>query len=322
MTTQTETLSLPKITSPREMLSTSEIVGRLSDTMCGVSLHLKQWRTNKGLNNQQRETMADAFGAVNQSVSGSKKLINTKNESYRAVGRVFNEAYAFWQYHSIPYPQHGMRLQKKSSVSEFRQQFVQFQNRMTLAVDDLERELPSLMEEQKVALGRLYSVADYPRSVSGLYELSFDISDINPPSYLAQMEPELFAEQMERAQERIQHSISLLENEFLKDMNTVVESLVNGLSKTEGGKRKSLRDTSVNRLNEFFSRVNELNLNSSGQINSLIGRARDAMAGRQLTDLKNDDSTREDVKTQLEKVKKEVALMIETRTGRQFELAD
>ena len=318
----TQTLEIPTQAQPRDMLSTSEIVGRLSDTMCGVSIHMKQWRINKGLTTEQRGTMADAFGAKNQSVSGSKKLINSKNETYRNVGRVFSEAYAFWQYHSMPYPQHGMRLQKKDAISEFRQQFMQFQNRMTIAVDDLERELPSLMEAQKDELGRLWCEADYPRSVSGLYELSFDVSDINPPSYLAQMDPALFAEQMERAQERIQHSISLLENEFLKDMAEVVESLVKGLSKTEGGKRKSLRNTSVAKLNAFFSRVNELNVGSSGQINSLIDRARDAMAGRQLTDLKNDDSIRDDVKDQLEKLKTEVDLMIETRTGRQFEIVD
>ena len=318
----TQTLEIPTQAQPRDMLSTSEIVGRLSDTMCGVSIHMKQWRTNKGLTPEQRGTMADAFGAMNQSVSGSKKLINTKNETYRNVGRVFSEAYAFWQYHSMPYPQHGMRLQRRDGISEFRQQFMHYQNRMTIAVDDLERELPSLMEEQRVSLGRLYSEADYPRSISGLYELSFDVSDINPPSYLAQMDPALFAEQMERAQERIQHSISLLENEFLKDMAEVVESLVKGLSKTEGGKRKSLRNTSVKKLNEFFQRVNELNVGSSGQINSLIDRARDAMAGRQLTDLKNDDSIRDDVKDQLEKLKTEVDLMIETRTGRQFEIVD
>lgn len=305
-----------------DVLSVTEIVGSLSDTTVGLAIHMKKWRIGKALDQGQRERMAQNFAAESTAVSGRKKLIDTSNEQYRMVNRVIEEAYSFWKFHTIPYPQHGLRLINRERVQSFNDDFAAYQNRLTIAVDELEAVLPGLIDAQQSKLGQLFSRSDYPQSVEGLYELSYDVHDINPPSYLAQLDPNLFREQMQRAQDRIQHSISLLENEFLSEMQKFVEQLVNGLSKTEAGKRKSVRESSITKLNEFFDRFSELNLNSSGQLNTLVTRAREAMNGRGLSDLRTNDGVRDDVRAQLAAIQGEVDRMIETRTGRQFDVVE
>jgi hypothetical protein len=310
------------IAEHNDVMSVSDIVGTLSETTVGLAMHKRRWSIRKALTTEQKKLMADGFHADAESVSGTKKLLDTRNEAYRDVNRILTDAYLFWTSRTIPYPQHGIRLIKKDKVVEFDRDFLSYQNRLALAVDDLNRELPAIIEQQRTKLGDLFSMSDYPRTVEGMYELSYDVHSIKPPSYLAQLEPELFAEQMQRAQDRIQHSISLLENEFLSEIQKFTEQLIGGLTKTESGRRKTVRESTIDRLNTFFSRFQSLNLSSSGQLNQLVSGLKDVMAGRDLKDLRKHDQVRAEVRTQLAKLQGEVDRMIETRSGRQFDLAD
>lgn len=305
-----------------DVLSVSEIVGSLSDTTVGIAIHTSKWRVGKALDRDQRVTMAKAFASDETVVSGRKTLIDTKNEAYRVVNRIIEESYSHWKFQTIPYPQHGVRLINRNALAEFAESFTTYQNKLTIAVDQLEAQLPGLIESQRGKLGQLFRRSDYPQSIVGLYDLSYDLHDINPPTYLAQLNPDLFREQMQRAQDRIQHSISLLENEFMAELQVVVQRIVTGLSTNEDGKRKSVQDSSIQKLNKFFQRFGDLNLNSSGQLNTLVRQAQEVMAGHKITDLRKNDTVRDAVRQQLAAVQTEVDRLLDMRTGRQFDITE
>ena len=47
-------------------------------------------------------------------------------------------------------------------------------------------------------LGRLYSPADYPESLIGLFGVTWEYPNCEPPAYLQQLSPELYEEESRR----------------------------------------------------------------------------------------------------------------------------
>src|SRR5262249_4145980 len=57
----------------------------------------------KGLTREQKTEAARQFGADTSYVSAAKKLFDTKDDAYRAVTEVRNEARGFWFSKTLPY---------------------------------------------------------------------------------------------------------------------------------------------------------------------------------------------------------------------------
>jgi hypothetical protein len=275
----------------------SQAAQRLRATMAAVRLSFLWLGVRKTLTQEQKSQAADTFGAEGQFLSAAKKLLDTSHPAFKAVTSVRSRAISCWKGLSIPYPEPGIRLIRQDDVTNFSVQMITLQAELTEAVAQLGQRYQDLKSAARQRLGRLFSPSDYPESLVGLFELSFDFPSVEPPEYLRQLSPQLYEQEAQRASARFQEAVELAEQAFLDEFAKVVSHLTERLSGQEDGQPKVFRDSAVENLHEFFERFRQLNVRSSQELDELVSQAQRITRGASPQALRDNTALRQRVGT-------------------------
>ncbi len=266
---------------------------RLSFTWFGV---------RRSLSPEQCEQAASQFGAERAYVSASKKLIDAAHPAMRAVNQVRREVGEYWRDVSLPYPEAGIRLIRQVDLAELDDRLGNYRRRLTEAVDLLESCHGEIKHMASERLGRLYCDADYPATFIGLFQFCWDFPNVEPPNYLASLKPELYQQEWNRMRSRFEEAVQLAEQAFVEELSGLVSHLSERLSGADDGKPKIFRDSAIENLHDFFERFQRLNIHSSNELETLVGRAQSLLSGVQPQQLRDSNGLRQQLATQLSSV--------------------
>lgn len=277
-------------------------VQRLRTTMAAVRMSFTWLGVRKTLTAEQRAEAAEPFGANAQFLSAGKKLIDTAHPAFKAVTAIRNRAKQFWASMSLPYPEPGIRLIRQDRIDQFDAKMREFQEELAEAVATLDRHYSELKATARQRLGSLFNTGDYPESLRGMFEVSWDFPSVEPPDYLQQLNPQLYEQECQRMQERFSEAVRLAEEAFTTELAKLVSHLTERLSGQEDGKPKTFRDSMVENLTEFFQRFRELNVRSNEQLDQLVGQAQRVIRGVEPKDLRDNAGLRQHVATEMSRV--------------------
>ena len=280
-------------TTPAEQLRTTMAAMRLSFTWFG---------TRKTLSADQKARAAESFGAEGSYLSAGKKLIDVKHPAFRAVSAVRNRAVSYFRGMSLPYPEPAIRLVRQDRLEGITERMREFEQELDRSVANLDRAYGFLKSAARERLGSLYNEGDYPASLRGLFSMEVDFPSVEPPDYLRQLNPALYEQECQRVQARFNEAVELAEQAFCEELAKLVSHLTERLSGTEDGKPKIFRDSAVENLTEFFERFRSLSIGSSEQLDRLVGDARRVVRGVRPQHLRDDQSLRQHVATELSAV--------------------
>lgn len=284
------------------LTSTTRAAERLRATMAAVRLAFTWFGVRRSLTPEQKSQAADTFGAEGTYLSAAKKLLDTSHPLFQAVTGVRSRAISYWKGSSLPYPEPGIRLIRQDDLGSFSTQLNTFQAELAEAVAALSQRYQELKTAARQRLGRLFNTADYPESLRGLFEVSFDFPNVEPPPYLRQLSPQLYEQEAERARSRFQEAVELAEQAFFDELSKVVSHLSERISGADDGKPKIFRDSAVENLHEFFERFRHLSVRSSPQLDDLVSQAQRITRGVEPQALRDNASLRQQIATQLSSV--------------------
>ena len=272
---------------------------RLRSLMAAVRLSFVWFGVRKTLTQEQKSRAADAFGAEGEYLSAAKKLLDTSHPAYRAVTGVKSRIVAYWRGVSLPYPEPGIRLIRQDDIPTFTVQLTTLQAELADAVELLSNKYQELKASARERLGRLFNSADYPTTLVGLFEVSYDFPSVEPPDYLRQLSPQLYTQEAARVTARFEEAVQLAEQAFTEELSKLVGHLTERLAGSEDGKPKVFRDSAVENLQEFFGRFRHLNIRSSQQLDELVGQAQRIVRAVQPQQLRENTDLRQEIATQL-----------------------
>jgi hypothetical protein len=272
---------------------------RLRSTMAAVRLSFVWLGVRKTLTHEQKSAAADAFGAEGEFLSAAKKLLDTSHPAFRAVGSVRSRAIAYWKGITLPYPEPGIRLIRQDDIQSFSVQLTTLQADLAEAVNNFSDHYQELKSAAQKRLGRLFCAADYPSSLTRLFELSFDFPSVEPPEYLRQLSPAIYQQEAQRVAARFEEAVELAEQAFVDEFAKLVSHLSDRLSSGEDGRPKVFRDSVIENLHEFFDRFRHLNIRSSQQLEELVNQAQRLTRGASPQALRDNVALRQQVATQL-----------------------
>ena len=90
------------------------------------------------------------------------------------------------------------------------------------------------------------------------------------PNYLKRLSLELYEQECRRVANQFDEAVLLAEEAFLNELNRLVSHLTDRLSGAKNGKPKVFRDSAVENLREFFSRFQQLKINSNSELDDLV----------------------------------------------------
>lgn len=278
---------------------TTNPAARLRTEMLAMRLSFNWFGTRKSLSPAQKAIAAESFGAEGDYLSAGKKLINTKDERFKAVSSVRSRAVACFKGQSLPFPEPGVRLLRHDDLGSVTVQLTTLKQELDEAVTRLNEHYEELKSAARRRLGDLYCEGDYPETLAGLFDVTWDFPSVEPPPYLQQLSPELYRQECRRVQARFDEAVGLAEAAFLDELAKLVDHLAERLSGQQDGRPKVFRDSAVTNLTEFFERFRSLNVNSNAELDELVERANRLMQGVEPQDLRDSGDLREHVTSQL-----------------------
>jgi hypothetical protein len=292
---------------------------RLRTTMAACRVQFTWWGVQRALTAEQKAQAAQAFDAEGGFLSAGKKLLDTKAPAFRAVTAIRTKISDYWKGLSLPFPEPGVRLIRLDGVESFDRQMADYKAELDDAVANLDRHFDELKRFAALRLGSLFNPSDYPETLRGLFGVSWDFPAIDPPDYLVQLAPDLYAREQERVRARFEEAVRLAEQAFLDDFARLVSHLTERITGTnDDGSEKVFRDSAVDNLSDFFERFRSLNIRSNQQLDELVAQAQRAVRDVGAQDLRDSESLRSQVSTQLARVQASLDAMLVDRPRRRI----
>ena len=292
---------------------------RLQNTMAAARLSFTWLGVRKTLTAAQKDRAADPFGAEGRFLSAGKKLLDTSHPAFKAVTAIRGRTIACWKAVSLPFPEPGVRLIRQDAITNFDDRITAFRAELDEAVAELDRHYDELRSAARDRLGDLFNPSDYPPSLVGAFAIEHDFPSVEPPPYLQQLSPELYRQECQRVQARFDEAVRMAEAAFMEELARLVEHLSERLTGETDGKPKIFRDSAVENLTEFFQRFGQLNIRSNDQLDALVERAQQVVQGVQPQQLRDSQSIRQQVSTQLAGVQSALDGMLVDRPRRNIQ---
>lgn len=272
---------------------------RLRDGAIAIRLSFTWFGTRKTLTAEQKAQAAERFGAEGGYLSAGKKLMDTRHPAFRAVTSARTRAVGYWRWMSLPFPEPGIRLIRQQDLEAVERQMQVFRNELRQAVEELDEQYFPLRTAARERLGRLYNPADYPGSLRGMFDLTWDFPSVDPPQYLQALSPDLYHREAQRVAARFDEAVQMAEQAFMDELNKLVAHLAERLSGKQDGKPKVFRDSAVENLTAFFHRFRQLNVRSNAQLDELVAQAQQVVRGVKPQELRDNEALRRRVANQL-----------------------
>ncbi len=275
---------------------------RLRATMAAVRVSLRWLGIHRTLTPEQKAQAADTFGAEGQYLSAGKKLLDTRHPAFRTVTGVRHRILATWQSMTLPFPESGIRLIKQNAVDDFNRRMTELREELDEAVWRLDEHYAELKSVARDRLGSLFNPGDYPQSVRGMFQVSWDFPNVEPPDYLQSLNPALYEEECRRVSARFDEAVQLAEETFISELTGLVAHLTERLTGQADGKAKVFRDSAVENLMEFFRRFRQLNIRSNVELDELVDQAQQVIQGIEPQSLRDNRVLRQTVTSELTEV--------------------
>ena len=286
----------------------------LRDTTAAVRVSFTWMGLRKTLSSDQKAQAAETFGAEGDFLSARKKLLDTKHAAYKEVTAIRGKVVAYWKSLTLPFPEPGIRLIRRHEVDGFNQQMLDYRAELEEAVGRLDAHYAEMKEAARQRLGKLFNPNDYPPSLVGLFTVEWDHPNVEPPSYLQQLNPAIYDQERTRVAARFEEAVQLAEQAFIGELGKLIEHLVERLS----GENKIFRDSAISNLTEFFTRFQQLNVRSNEQLDTLVQRAQRLIQNIEPQALRDNQSLRQHVATQFSQVQSVIDGMLVDRPRRRI----
>ena len=164
---------------------------RLRSSFSAMRISFVWLGTRKSLTSDQRIQAASQFGAEGKYISAGKKLLDTSHPAMKSVHHVKREIVDLWKGNSLPYPETGIRLVRRDDLEFLNDRLVELSYALEESVESLERSYSELKQQARERLGDLFAEDDYPSTLQGLFSVTWDFPNVEPPDYLRRLQPEI-----------------------------------------------------------------------------------------------------------------------------------
>lgn len=290
-------------TMPEENTTVEQTASDLRQTMGAVKLSFSWLGTQRKLSDAQTKQAADTFHAATDLVTASKRLIDTKNTTYRVLTTLKSQASAYWRSMTLPYPQDGVRLIKQADIGAFESRMREYKEQLVVAAANLQLEYETLKTAAREKLGDLYNPEDYPPSLEGVFDLRWEYPPVEPPNYLMTFNPELYQQEQQRVQHRFETAVVMAENAFAEQLQDMISHLIERLTDEPDGTKKTFKASAIENFKEFYDNFRSMNVRSNAQLDTLIERATNIVSGVDVKDLRKNNNLRQNLTRQMGEVK-------------------
>ena len=265
--------------------------------------------TAAGVRKDKKQVMAEAIGAKRLKGASLPKF-DDKHPAYQALVAIKGRIREAWEAATNDWVEDGKRLIRYDRIESFERTMQGLRAELDAARTAFAGVFPELVEQARADNGDGFDPSKYPSTVEGLYTFELDYPSLDPPEWLRNVNPTLYAEQSARVAARFDATVSLIEEGFASTLFELLDHLQTKLAGLDDGTAKRLHEDTIDNLTEFFQTFRRLNVHSSQELDRLVAQAEEVLSGRNLMGsepitrdaLRDNQHLRADVRTRLSAV--------------------
>lgn len=231
-------------------------------------------------------------------------------------------AEAYWRSVTVPFPEYGRRLIRKSRLEAFKEQMDKFQDDLKDAKSQLGAYYEELKASAKEYLGTLWNEDDYPQDITCRFAFDWELCNGDPPEYLKVLNPELYEIQKQRIAAKFEEALALTEQGMAEELGELVQGLADKMVSSEDGKPKRISDKAVGGFLQFFERFKEFNVGSNAELDRLVEQAKSLVLGVTPNELRKNLDKRAVLKEGLDQIREQLSAVLVDRPRRAIRLDD
>lgn len=151
------------------------------------------------------------------------------------------------------------------------------------------------------------------------FRLTWKYVTFATPDALRNLRDGLFQREREKLATEVQSAAEEIKQVLRVQMAALVDRMVVQLTPNKEGKKKKIYDSLVGNIADFLATFNARNLADDAELQKLVEKARQAIAGVGPGLLRESDGIREHVKTGFDEIKKQLDTMIVDKPARHFD---
>lgn len=273
----------------------NQAVADMQHTMGAVKVSFSWLGTRRVLSDGQTRQAADQFDADAELVSAYKKVLDTSHPAYKAVNAIKSHVVNYWRGMTLPYPTEGVRLIKHDDIATFETRMNQFRDELAEAVTALQAEYETLKTRARERLGALYDPKDYPTTLENTFRINWEYPAVEPPRYLRQFNPDLYAQEQRRIQQRFEQALEMAEDAFSERLQELIAHLVERLTESTDGNAKTFKSSTIENFREFYEEFRRMNVRGNTELEALVNRANELVSGVDAQALRKNKNLRESI---------------------------
>lgn len=293
--------------------------GSIQDRAIALSVTLRRFGNSRKLSTDAVEVDAD------KSLIGVRKRL-LEGAALKAISGLDSSILAAVYNRSLPSMfKDGIYLVPTDLVNELDAKLEELKAERERLVENFAEAYPYLIEEAAARLRSVFDPRDYPSAeqVRESFSMEWYYVDLGAPRALQGVSRQLFNKEAAKQAALWDDAMQEIRQVLRLQLQGMVDHMVDRLSgRTEEGKPKVFRDTLTERLNDFLSTFSPRNLTDDEELQALVGKARDLMAGVSPDLLRRSEAVRDTVAQGFGSIKTELDQMMVDKPKRAIRFED
>lgn len=183
--------------------------------------------------------------------------------------------------------------------------------------------IPQRIREAEDLLGGNFNPKDYPspEEIGTRFVFTRQYMEYAAAGNLERISQEAFEESKATVQRQWAEAGAIATQALRAGMKTIVDHLVDTLTETSAtGRRKKIYNSVLPKLNSFLDLFRDRNIANDQELEQLVARARQVVAGVNVDELRDNDRTRQYIGQRFQEIKAQVDTLVTTAPRRAFNL--
>lgn len=200
----------------------------LKDITIGVRLRTEGGTSrSKALSADDKMRVAEAAGVTTDGLTGaSKKLLHPRVEEIKNLNKAISAVNAYHDSMTKPYVEVGIRLLPRDSIAEYTENITRLIERVHARTIELDGAKHKVFDDARLRLKDKFDRDDYPSSFVDCVKLHYEFVNVEPPTYLEELDPSLYDQEVRRVQQRFRETTLLIEKDFIETFQELVDRIV------------------------------------------------------------------------------------------------
>ncbi len=258
-----------------------------------------------------------------RAVGSIKKLFDPKTEEIKKLESIKNETNKYWRDNTYEYMERGVRLTRKDNWMSVKEQMEAYRKQIKDAEKVLQENRDQILEKSKSFLGeKLFSLSDYPVTFEGSFDFELEPVNIEPPSYLMQLDPEAYDKAQKVLEQKLDSSLALFEEQIFTGLSGMLNHLVEKMKPGEDGKKKVFHESTFQNLWDLMKQYKELKVRDNEALDKLVDDAEKKLKGFDVGGIRASEAVRNQVVKEFEGLAKEAEKYVTQLPGRKVKLKE